>query len=111
MDIPPGFNENRPGTKVHKLKKALYGLKQSPKAWFGRFSKVMQTMGYKSSQGDHTLFIKHSDSGSVTALIVYVDDIIVTRNNEKERQNLGRCLAMEFEIKELGNLKYFIDMK
>ena len=31
------------------------------------------------------LFIKHSDSRGVIALLVYVDNIIVTRNDEKER--------------------------
>ncbi|RVW32244.1 Copia protein [Vitis vinifera] len=41
MNIPPGFEENT-GNKVCKLKKALYGLKQSPRAWFGRFEKVMK---------------------------------------------------------------------
>jgi len=34
MDIPLGFNKNRFGTKVYRLKKALYGLKQLPRAWF-----------------------------------------------------------------------------
>ncbi|KAL6348574.1 hypothetical protein AAG906_016088 [Vitis piasezkii] len=29
-------------------------------AWFGRFAKVMKEFGYRQSQGDHTLFIKHS---------------------------------------------------
>ena len=61
MSIPPGFNGSD-GNKVCWLKKALYGLKQSPCAWFGRFSKVMIANGYKQSQGDHTLFIKHSIS-------------------------------------------------
>ena len=84
MEISLGFGGNLATNKVCKLRKALYGLKQSPRAWFGRFAKVMITMGYKQSQGDHTLFIKHSDSGGVTALLVYVDDIIVTRNNEKD---------------------------
>ena len=111
MDIPPRFNENKPGTKVCKLKKALYGLKQLPRAWFERFSKVLQTIGYKQSQGDHTLYIKHSSLGLVTALIVYVDDIIVTRNDEKEKENLERCLAKEFEIKEPRNLKYFLGIE
>ena len=46
-------------------------------------------MGYKSSQGDRILFIKHLGLDFVTALIVYVDDIIVTGNDEKERQSLG----------------------
>ena len=39
--------------------------------------------GYKQSQGDLTLFIKHLISGGVTTLIVYVDDIIVIENDEK----------------------------
>nr|KYP53161.1 Retrovirus-related Pol polyprotein from transposon TNT 1-94 [Cajanus cajan] len=59
MEIPPGFEVKNERNKVCLLKKALYGLKQSPRAWFGRFTKVMGSLGYKQSQGDHTLFIKH----------------------------------------------------
>ncbi|RVW96045.1 Retrovirus-related Pol polyprotein from transposon RE1 [Vitis vinifera] len=87
MNIPPGFEENT-SNKVCKLKKALYGLKQSPRAWFGRFAEVMKESGYKQSQGDHTLFIKHLATGGVTALLVYVDDIIVTGNDEREKHEV-----------------------
>ena len=62
MNILPGFEGNI-GNKVCKLKKAHYGLKQSPRAWFRRFAKVMKEFGYKQSQDDHTLFIKHSIAG------------------------------------------------
>ena len=110
MNIPPGFASNT-SNKVCKLKKALYGLKQSPRAWFGRFAKVMKGSGYKQSQGDHTLFIKHSSVGGVTALLVYVDDIIVTGNDEKEKHELKQKLVKEFEIKELGKLKYFLGIE
>jgi len=68
-----------------KLKKALYGLKQSPRAWFGRFSKVMVGLEFNQSQRDHTLFVKHSETGGVTVLLVYVDDIIVTSDDEEEQ--------------------------
>ena len=57
------------------------------------------------------LFIKHLDSRRVTTLLVYVDDIIVTRNDEKERQTLRQCLTKEFDIKELGWLKYFLGIE
>ena len=87
MNILPGFEGNT-GNKVCKLKKALYGIKQSPRAWFGRFAKVMKESGYKQSQGDHTLFIKHSATGGVTALLGYVDDIIVTGNDEREKHEV-----------------------
>lgn len=78
MEVPLGFGPKTRGNVVCRLKKALYGLKQSPRAWFGRFTKVMLHMGYKQSQGDHTLFIHHSVTREVTALLVYVDDIIET---------------------------------
>ena len=78
MELPPGIrSESLCADKVCKLKKALYGLKQSPRAWFGRFSSTMKVFGYKQSNSDHTLFIKHKEE-KVTALIVYVDDMVLT---------------------------------
>lgn len=71
----------------------------------------MKKSGYKQSQGDHTLFIKHSATGKVTALLVYVDNIIVTGNYEKEKHELKHKLMEEFEIKELGRLKYFLGIE
>ena len=106
MDLPPGFNMHLKGKKVCKLRKALNGLKQSPWAWFGRFAKIIITVDYKQSHGDHTLFVKHSASREVTDLLVYIDDIIAIGNDLEEREALKQCLAKEFEIKELGRRKY-----
>jgi len=39
-------------------------------------------------------------------IVVYVDDIIVTGNDEKEKEKLKHRLVNEFEVKELGRLKY-----
>jgi phage anti-repressor protein len=61
---------------VCKLQRELYGLKQSPQAWFGWFSQAMKKYGFCQSNSDHTLFLKHQ-RGKVTALIVYVDDMII----------------------------------
>ena len=70
----------------------------------------MKNTGYRQSQEDHTLFIKHSDSGGVTALLVYVDDI-ASGNDERKKQALKQRLIKEFEIKELRRLKYFIGIE
>ncbi|KAK2356004.1 hypothetical protein QL285_093367 [Trifolium repens] len=96
---------------VCKLKNVVYGLKQSPRAWFGRFTKVMVGFGFKQSQGDNTLFVKHSESGGVTMLLVYVDDIIVMGDDEKEQQMLAQRLAKELDIKTLGKLKHFLGIE
>ena len=110
MDIPPGFVSSTQGKEVCKLQKALYGLKQSPRAWFGRFSLAMRKHGFKQSNSDHTLFLKHQ-RGKVTALIIYVDDMIITGNDEEEISKLQEHLATEFEMKSLGGLKYFLGIE
>jgi hypothetical protein len=111
MEILPRLEDSSSVGKVFKLKKVLYGLKQSPRAWFERFSRAMQRFGYKHSQADHTLFIKHSTQGKATALIVYVDDIVLIGNDDGEIQNSKHRLANEFEIKDFGNLKYFLSIE
>jgi hypothetical protein len=80
MDVPPGFT-GRTKNMVCRLTKSLYELKQSPRAWFGRFSLAMQKHGFSQSNSDHTLFLKRN-GGKIVVLIIYVDDMIVTGNDE-----------------------------
>ena len=111
MDIPPGFEDTKTYGKVCRLRKSLYGLKQSPRAWFERFTQAMLRFGFRQSHADHTLFIKHSSEGKTTALIVYVDDIVLTGDDLEEMERLKKKLATEFEIKDLGNLKFFLGIE
>lgn len=110
MDPPPGILEYSKTKMVCKLKKALYGLKQSPRAWFGRFTKSMRSFGYKQSNSDHTLFLKRK-KGKITALIIYVDDMVVTGDDHEEISKLQKYLSSEFEMKQLGDLKYFLGIE
>ncbi|KAH9685670.1 hypothetical protein KPL70_014046 [Citrus sinensis] len=110
MNAPPGF-EDKFGGKVCKLKKSLYGLKQSPRAWFERFTRFVRKEGYSQGQSDHTMFVKHTDGGKMAVLIVYVDDIILTGSDGDEMSRLKKHLASEFEIKDLGPLRYFLGME
>lgn len=83
MKLAPAFNTKFEPDKVYRFKIALYGLKQSPMAQFGRFTKAMLEMGYKQSQSDHTLSINYSGGEKETTLLVYVDDIIMIGNVDK----------------------------
>jgi len=47
----------------------------------------------------------------ITTLIIYVDDMIVTGNDQDEIFSLQQYLAFEFEMKKLGNLKYFLGIE
>ena len=110
MDIPPGFTSSSGTGVVCKLERALYGLKQSPRAWFGRFSSAMRRYGFVQSNADHTLFLKHRQK-RLTALIVYVDDMIITGDDTEEMSKLQEQLSAEFEMKNQGGLKYFLGIE
>ncbi|GJS56078.1 ribonuclease H-like domain-containing protein [Tanacetum coccineum] len=81
MELPRGYYDKNE-TKVYKLVKYLYGLKQAP------------------SKND--IFI---------AMLVYVDDIVVTGNNKDEIDKFKRFLSSKFMIKDLGLLKYFLGIE
>jgi len=111
MEVPPGMAAAGNGEgKVCRLKKALYGLKQSPRAWFDRFKRAVCGMGYGQCNGDHTVFYKHSNR-KITILAVYVDDIIITGDDEAEIGRLKQCLSNTFEVKDLGQLRYFLGIE
>ena len=110
MDIPLGYTTTSKTEIVCKLQRALYGLKQSPRAWFGRFSLAMEKYGFQQSNSNHTLFQKRQ-LGKVTALIVYVDDMIITGNDPEEILRLQKQLATKFEMKILGGLKDFLGIE
>ncbi|KAM0055171.1 putative RNA-directed DNA polymerase [Helianthus debilis subsp. tardiflorus] len=110
MEAPPGFAKDFKANEVCRLKRTLYGLKQSPRAWFGRFTFAMKGYGFRQSNSDHTLFLKRTGK-FVTCLIIYVDDMIITGNDEEEIKKLKKSLFTEFEMKDLGRLKYFLGIE
>ena len=61
-----------------RLRRSLYGLKQSPRAWFCRFSSVVQEFGMLRSTTDHSIFYHYNSSRQCIYLVVYVDDIVIT---------------------------------
>jgi Reverse transcriptase (RNA-dependent DNA polymerase) len=107
MEIMPGCATLQLAGKLCKLKKSLYELKQSPRVW--RFKIVVCGIGYKQCSGDHTLIYKHSGH-RITILAVYVDDIVIIGDDEEILQLKGR-LEKEFEVKDLGWLKYFLGIE
>lgn len=89
MNIPLGcILQKKNNQNVCKLKKKrLLGLNKSPRVWFERFIKHMIECGYHQSNLDHSLYMK-KQHGKITSLIAYVDDMVVTCNDEEERKAL-----------------------
>ena len=111
MEQPPGFVAQGESGLVCRLRRSLYGLKQSPRAWFGRFSSVVQEFGMLRSTADHSVFYHHNSLGQCIYLVVYVDDIVITGSDQDGIQKLKQHLFTHFQTKDLGKLKYFLGIE
>ncbi|RDX85300.1 Copia protein, partial [Mucuna pruriens] len=90
MNILPKFEGDR-DSKVSSFKSSLeHGL--------GDSQKLQRNLGISKTKGERL----H---------LIYVDGIIIIGNDEKEKGDLKQKLIREFEIKELGKLKYFLGIE
>lgn len=70
----------------------------------------MHAAGYKQSHHDHSLFTRR-DASTITFLVVYVDDIVITGDNKDSIAALKAFLHSKLELKDLGSLKYFLGIE
>jgi hypothetical protein len=110
MDQPPGYVVAGSEHLVCRLQKALYGLKQSPRAWFDRFSAIVLGYGFQRSTFDHSVFDRHSSNGTIV-LVVYVDDTIISGSDSTGIADLKTYLSKHFHTKDLGVLRYFLEIE
>jgi hypothetical protein len=104
VEQPQGFE-----THVCRLKKALYGLKQAPRTWYGRTDNFLMSLGFIKSKADFNLYYKIENDDQVI-LLLYVDDLFLTGNG-KLIIDCKKKLASEFEMKDLGQMHYFLGLQ
>ena len=107
MEQPPSFVAQGESGLVCKLHRSLYGLKQSPRAWFSRFSSVVQEFDMIRSAADHSVFYHHSSTRKCIYLIVYVDDIVISGTDQDGIQKLKQHLFSHFQTKKLRETQVF----
>lgn len=60
---------------------------------------------------EHTLFIKAAGGGTILFVCLYVDDLIVTGNDEAMFKVFKQSMMTEFEMTDLGKMKYFLGIE
>ena len=109
VEQPLGFETHDRETHVCKLNKALYGLKQEPRTCYGRTDSTLTSLGFTKSKADSNLYYK-VEQGNLVMLLLYVDDLFVTGMDGLIADTKIK-LAVEFEMKDLGMMHYFIGME
>lgn len=106
MSIPHGLSVTN-ASQVCKLQKSWYGLKQVSMKWYSKLSSFLIPLWYSPSQERHSLYTKTTHN-RFTALLVYLNDIVLVGNSIKEIQIVKTILDQKFKIKDLVQLRYFL---
>ena len=77
---PEGFVNPKGANKIYKLQQSIYGLVQASRSWNIGFDKLIKAYSFIQTCGEAYIYKKVSGS-TTTFLIVYVNDILLIRNN------------------------------
>jgi hypothetical protein len=110
MEQPPCYVDQTHPNLVCRLKKALYGLKQAPRVWSNKIGQYIVTSGFQTSNANFSLYVKKTDHG-IIIIVIYVNDLIITRDSDANIFDLKKVLKQKFEMKDLGELHYFFGIE
>lgn len=91
---------------VWKLQKSLYGLNQANRQWFTKLTTFLLNSWFTQSYTD-TYLLTYKKECDFLALVIYVDDILLTDNNLQLFNHYKHQLDLAFSIQDLGSLNYY----
>ena len=107
MQQPVGFEQKGSEQKVCRLLKSIYSLKQSSRQWYIRFHNAVISNNFIMIDEDQCVYSKSSRSKFVI-MTLYVDDILVARNNVEYLKDIKSWLSSNFEMKDMGDAVYIL---
>lgn len=67
--------------------------------------------GFQKSAHDHCMYTQGSITDEFLAIVLYVDDLLITGTSEKKILQLKEFLHNAFIIKDMGAAKYFLGIE
>jgi len=110
MMQPEGFVDPTNAGKICQLRKSIYRLKQASRSWNIRFDEVVKGFGFIKNEEEACVYKKASGS-SVVFLILYVDDILLIRNDIPMLDSIKTSMKNSFSMKDLGEAAYILGIK
>ena len=106
MEQPEGFEQGK--DLVCLLNKSIYGLKQSARLWNQRMRNALLKWGFIQLFSDNCVYY-HPRYGVIIAL--YVDDLLIFGKDTGNIEKVKGLLSGEFEMKDMGELKYCLGIQ
>ncbi|XP_038687179.1 uncharacterized mitochondrial protein AtMg00810-like isoform X2 [Tripterygium wilfordii] len=83
----------------------------TPRAWYSRIDDYFTEQGFKKSSSESTLYVKEGLSGKKIIISLYVDDLVLTGNDEQLIAEFKRHMKENFEMNDLGLMNYFLGIE
>ena len=110
LDVPDGLdvgNHAEHDKFVLKLNKSQNGLKQSGRNWNAVFHSFICSLASQQSLADPCMYSKYANNALVV-IIIFVDDVLISSNDEQAVNDVKCALSNPFKMKDLGCLSYFL---
>lgn len=95
---------------VSLLDKALYRTMDGANNWWCTLDKDMKKFGYKRSEADQSVRSRQRNS-KMTITSTYTDDTSGMSSSKEEAKKARQELGTNFEIKDLGDLKFVLSIR
>ncbi len=110
MEQPQRFMHQGGEHLVCKLHKSLYGLKQCPRAWNQKLDAFIKSIEFMKSESNPSVYV--AQVGDLKFfIVVYVDNLILVCNEQNKHLQIKEELNQKFEMKDLGELHFFLGME
>lgn len=107
---PEGFEDSLHPDWVWRVKASLYGLKQAPSDCNVVLTKELVSYGVVQSKADPVLFTYRRDSKIIGAVVVHVDDIILT-GTKSFMDEISPRLRGCFKMSRVGPVDTYLSLK
>ena len=123
LEIPTGSLPDLPDGRVMvcRLLRSLYGLKQAPKIWFDTLRKVLEGMGLRRLDTEHSVYTLLGNQGKGKpesiyigpdlVIAVYVDDIMMIGRTKAVIIEFKKQLGSHFDIKDIGEASDYLGIE
>ena len=89
----------------------MYGIKKAPRAWYEKLTEHLLKLNFKHYDlDDATLFVKKVGK-TVVYFVVYVDDLLMTWNNESFIASLKKELKKGFQMTVFRYVHSYLDIE
>jgi hypothetical protein len=86
-------------------------MRQSPRQWYKKFHSFMMSQNYTRSEYHNCVYFKKLNNGIFIILVLYVDDMLLSRKIISDINRLKDKMARAFYMKDIGARKKIFSME